>query len=293
MQESLFASQTYFVKGGQGRLCCDDNDQAIMILHNGGKNECFRLIVRPIFLFCCLLPIYIPRVNKTNRSQVWLSLICFYLQNLIHNYAWWQLKTNPIRIQPALLCRISCLIGIGGLDIVPSMDTGTLHQNCWMKMIQPCQDKDKDLNSLAWPSKEHCSPEVSVEMNLEDFNVLLMQNTTELGHDISILDRNAWLLSLWDFYMHTEGKEKKDEMYIGGTIFVDHALGMSTFLRISFWCFQVRPLAIRAIVCNPAWSTCETLSHRQSSVSFEGVPRCPILASSVCWNTFRHALVQM
>jgi hypothetical protein len=62
----------------------------------------------------------------------------------------------------------------------------------------------------------------SEEFKLEDRDMILKRDTTEPGDCVSV---NQYTSSVLGRLPHTKGKEKKEEKYNGGTIFVDHATG--------------------------------------------------------------------
>ncbi|KAI2505066.1 hypothetical protein MHU86_9342 [Fragilaria crotonensis] len=66
------------------------------------------------------------------------------------------------------------------------------------------------------------SADVATEMKLEDRDMLLKQNNTEPGDCVSI---DQYASTVLGRLPHTRGKEKKDEKFNGGTVFVDHATG--------------------------------------------------------------------
>ena len=62
----------------------------------------------------------------------------------------------------------------------------------------------------------------STEFKLEDRDMILKRDTTEPGDCVSI---DQYVSTVLGRLPNTKGKEKKDEKYNGGTIFVDHATG--------------------------------------------------------------------
>ena len=62
----------------------------------------------------------------------------------------------------------------------------------------------------------------SAEFKIEDRDMILKRETTEPGDCVSI---DQYVSTVLGRLPNTKGKEKKDEKYNGGTIFVDHATG--------------------------------------------------------------------
>lgn len=130
------------------------------------------------------------------------------------------------------------------MDIVPSMDTGTCIKTVGWKRFSLAKTKTKI--SIALPGQQAGALQLWGICWDESggFQCATNAEYNRVG-PLCLNTIPKCLTGVLVRLVHTEGKEKIDEMYNGGTmIFVDHALGMST-LRIKFWCVQVRPLAPR------------------------------------------------
>ena len=229
----LFSPQTYFFEGGgRGHLHCD-KDQAILLLHNGDKLT---------FPYNCEtnLPFMLPATKTKSKKH---SLTFPTSERAVAGLTHADVTSFS---DPDSLMSLMTVADEANQNLTAAQKE-LLHWHwklghCNFQWIQALAAKPLDENGTALLQTKHkisvalaplcaaCqlakqkrrSADVATEMKLEDRDMLLKQNNTEPGDCVSI---DQYASTVLGRLPHTRGKEKKDEKFNGGTVFVDHATG--------------------------------------------------------------------
>ena len=228
----LFSPQTYFHEGGEtGHLHCD-KDRAVLRL-----NDEFELIFP--YNFETNLPFMLPATHMSmkscacpKREKATVGLTYEDVTLFSDPDALMGLMTvadeanqNLTATQKELL-QWHWKLGHCNFQWIQALASKPLDENEHPLL----QTKNKISVALAplcaacqLAKQKRRGAEVSTEFKLEDRDMLLRHNNTEPSGDCVSIDQYA--STVLGRLPHTKGKEKKDEKYNGGTVFVDHATG--------------------------------------------------------------------